>query len=288
MHYCIRLLSIILAAWLLQGCSAVRLSYNNADGLVRWWIDQYAELSAVQEELVRERLVRIQAWHRKSQLPDYVDLTRRARNLVAGQPSAADALAMLDGVIRAATTLAEQVAPDVADLLLTLTPDQIEHMADRFKRKNGDFAKEIQLAGDARAQRKAHFKRVLERGEYWFGDFSDEQQAALRKLIDAQPPGARFWYDERLRRQREWLDLMRLVQREHPPRDRVMQLLREYVARFDMPRDPARLPQARALRRDSAELYVAIQTMTSPSQRAHGQHKLGDLINDFTALSRDE
>lgn len=288
MHYCIRLLSIVLAAWLLHGCSAVRLSYNNADGLVRWWLDQYVELSPAQDELVGERLARIHAWHRKSQLPDYVDLTRRARKLVAGQPRAADVLTLLDGIIRAATTLAEQVAPDVADLLLTLSPDQIEHMADRFKRKNGDYAKEIQLAGDARAQSKAHLKRVLERSEYWFGDFSDEQKAALRKLIDAQPPGARFWYDERLRRQRAWLELARLVQRERPPRDRVIQLLREYVARFDMPRDAARLPQARALRRDSAELYVAIQAMTSPDQRAHGQHKLDDLINDFTALSRDE
>ncbi|MCX7174961.1 MAG: DUF6279 family lipoprotein [Proteobacteria bacterium] len=288
MHYCIRLLSILFAAVLLNGCSAVRFSYNNADSLIRWWIDQYADLSPEQDELARERLARFHAWHRKTQLTDYVDLTRQAQKLIAGQPTVADTLALLDGVIRGGMTLADQARPDIADFLLTVTPEQIESVAGRFKRKNADYAKEVQLAGGESGQRKAQLRRVLERTEYWFGDFSDEQNMAVRKIIDGQPIATRFWYDERLRRQREWLDLMRLVQRERPPRDRVIQLLHEYAARYDLPGDPARLLQARTLRRHSAALFVGIHAIATPAQRAHALHKLGDLISDFTALSREE
>lgn len=282
-----RLLLVSLATLFLQGCSAVRLGYNNADSLARWWIDQYVDLSPEQDALARERLVRFHAWHRKSQLPDYVVLARQTQQLLAGQPTADEVLALLEGVIRRGRTLAEQATPDIADFLLTLNPAQIERMAAQFAEKNADFAKDIQLAEGETGQRQAQLRRVLERTEYWFGDFSDEQKAALRQVIAGLPIGTQFWYDERLRRQREWLELVRLVQRERPPRERIMQLLREYAAQFDLPNESARLLQAQALRRNSAELFLAILGVATPAQKAHAQHKLEDLIEDFTLLSRE-
>lgn len=282
-----RLLLVSLAALLLQGCSAVRLGYNNADSLARWWIDQSVDLSSDQDAVVRELLARFHAWHRKTQLPDYATAASQAQQLIAGQATAKDILGFVDGIIHRARTLTEQATPDVADFLLTLKPAQIERMAVQFAEKNVAFAEEIQLADGTGGQRKAQFRRVLERTESWFGEFGDVQKAALWQVIEDQPIGTQFWYDERLRRQREWLDLVRLVQRERPPRERVMQLLREYAAQFDLPNDPARLLQAQALRRNSAELFLAILGVATPAQKAHAQHKLEDLIEDFTLLSRE-
>ncbi|MCX7155463.1 MAG: DUF6279 family lipoprotein [Rhodocyclales bacterium] len=282
-----RFIFALVAALLLQGCSAVRLGYGNADSLTRWWVDQHVDMSPEQDALARERLTRFIAWHRKTQLPDYISVLRQGRKFVSGQPTAGDALALGDALVRRARTLAEQATPDIAEFLATVTPGQIERMAGRLTEKNADYAKEAQLADGESGQRKARYKRLLERAEYWFDDFSGEQKAALQRLIDAQASGSQFWYEERLRRQREWLDLVRLVQRERPPRERIMQLLRDYAARFDMPINPVRLAQATALRRASAELAVAIHAMTTAAQRAHAEHKLGDLIRDFTELSQD-
>ena len=282
-----QLIFALVASLLLQGCSAVRLGYGNADNLVRWWVDNYVDMSPEQEALARERLARFHAWHRKTQLPDYVSVLRLSQKFVAGQPTAGDALALGDAMIRRGRTLAEEATPDIAEFLTTVTPAQIERMAGRLAEKNADYAKEAQLADGESGQRKARYKRLLERAEYWFDTFSGEQKDALRRLIDGQASGSQFWYDERLRRQREWLDLVRVVQRERPPRERVIQLLRDYAARFDMPADPARLAQALALRRASAELAVAIHALTTPAQRAHAEHKLGDLIRDFTELSQE-
>ena len=288
MHRSIHWLILLVATGvLLPGCSAVRLGYGNADSLVRWWADQYVNMSPEQDALARERLVRIHAWHRKTQLPDYVAVLRQSQKLVAGQPNAADMLTLGDGMIRLGRTVAEQMTPDIADFLATLAPEQIERMAARLAEKNIDYAREAQLAEGESGQRKARYTRLLERAEYWFGDFSGEQKTALRRMIDGQSTGSQFWYDERLRRQREWLSLARQVQRERPPREQVIRLLRDYAARFDLPADPARLAQAQALRRASAELSVAVLAMTTPAQRAHVQHKLGDLMRDFTELSQE-
>ena len=288
MHRFIRhLLLLLIAGPLLQGCSAVRLGYGNADSLARWWLDQYLDMSPEQDALARERLARLLAWHRKTQLPDYLAVLRQGEKFVTGQPTVADALALGDGIIRRIRTLADQATPDVADLLATVTPAQTEHMAGRMAEKNADYAKEAQLAEGETGQRQARYKRLLEQAEYWFDDFSGEQQTALRRLIDGQATGSQFWYEERLRRQRQWLDLVRLVQRDRPPRERTIQLLRDYAARFDLPADPARQGQALALRRASAELAVAIHAMTTPAQRAHAEHKIGELVRDITELSQE-
>lgn len=289
MHRFLRYLFLALVASLfLQGCSAMRLGYGNADSLARWWIDQYLDLSPEQDALSRERLAGLFAWHRKTQLPDYVALLRQGKAFAAGQPTAGDALTLGDSIIRRVRVLAERATPDVADLMATLTPAQIDRMAARFTEKNVDLAKEMRLAEGEAAQNKARYKRLLERAEYWLGDFSSDQEDALWRRLEGQDPGGQFWLDERLRRQRELLDLMRLVQRERPPRERVIALLRDYAARFDLPADPVRLARALAMRRTSAELTVVILAMATPAQREHARQKFDDLINDFTELSKAE
>lgn len=287
MYHLYRVLLLAASILLLPACSAVRLGYGNVDSLARWWVDQYLDLAPEQDALVRERLSRLHAWHRKSQLPDYVALLQEARAMVAGRPATSDALALTEAIIRRVRTVADKALPDVADLLTTLSPAQIDRMAARLAEKNADYAKEARLADGETGQRKARMKRLLERAEYWFGDFSDEQQTAMRRMIDAQPTGAQFWYEERLRRQREWLDLARRVQRDRISRELVIAQLRDYADRFDIPPDPARRAQALAARRAAAEVVVGVLGMTTPAQREHARQKFDDLIRDLGELAQE-
>jgi hypothetical protein len=288
MHRLIRhLILVLVAALFLQGCSVVRLGYGNGDSLARWWIDQYLDLAPEQDALARERLTRLHAWHRKTQLPDYARLLLEAKPMVAGRMTSSEAQQLTEAIISRVRTLTEQALPDVADLLVTLTPAQIERVAKRFGDKNADWAKEARLAEGETGQRKARFKRILERAEYWFGDFSDVQQAAIRRLVDAQPTGIQFWYEERQRRQRDWLDLVRKVQAEKLPRERVIVLLRNYVERFDLPSDPGRRATALAHRRAGAELTASIQAMTTPAQREHARLKFDDLVREIGEIAQE-
>ncbi len=282
-----RVLLSIAAILLLSACSAVRLGYGNADGLARWWLDHYLDFTPEQDALVRERLARLHLWHRHEQLKDYVVALREARDLVDGQPTVAVALGQGDGIVRRLRTLADKAIPDIADLLVTLTPGQIDRMAARLLERNAEHAKEMRLADGEDDQRKARMKRLLERAEFWFGDFSAEQEAAIRRLIDARPSGSQFWFDERLRRQREWLEIARKVRRERPTRAAVIAMLHDYADRFDVPAEPTRRAQAIALRRASAELAVAIHAMTTPAQRTHARLKFDDLIRDLAELARE-
>lgn len=287
MHRSLLTLLLISVALLLPACSAIRLGYGNADSLARWWIDQYLDLTPEQDALARERLSRLMAWHRKSQLPDYAIVLGQARTLALGKPTASDGLALTEAIVRRVRRLADQAIPDAADLLLTLTPAQIDRMATQFADKNASYAKEARLAEGEAGQRKARLKKLLERAEYWYGSFSDAQETAIRQLVDAQPSGAQFWFEERLRRQAELLELARKVQSEKPRRERIVTLLRDYADRFDIPSDPGRRTMALGLRQASNELAAAIQALTTPAQREHARHKFDDLIREIGELAQE-
>lgn len=276
---------LILLALLLQACSAVRVGYGNANSLARWWLDQYLDFSPEQNQLVEDRLARLHTWHRRNELPGYATFLDEARGLIDRQPNAADALRLGNGIVQRIRKLADKALPDLADLFLTLTPAQIDRLAERFAEKNKDYVREAALEGSEAAQHEARAKRLLSRAEYWFGNLNDAQEKEFRRLTAARPSGARFWYDERLRRQRELIDLARRIQRERPGRDAALALLRDYANRFDTPPDAARRATADALRRQTAELAIALHAMTTPTQRNHARDRIDDLVRDLTELS---
>jgi len=276
-----RFILLLATLMLLSGCSAVRLGYDNADTLARWMIDDYIDFSPEQEALARERLTKLHGWHRKTQLPDYAVVLGDFQQFVAGKPNTDDALVLLDRVFMRGKTFYREATPDIAEFVRTLTPLQIDQMAERFAKKNAEFAKTMKLGESESEQRKAYFKRMLERSEYWFGSFSDEQEKALQGLAAGQVSGLSFWYEDRLRRQKEWLELVRRVVQERLSLEQTIELLRHYEKRFFLESD-----RALALRRKTAELTVAIHVITTPEQRAHARQKFGELITDLVELSR--
>ena len=61
---------VLIAAALLAGCSAMQLTYNQADVLLSWRADSYFDFDAQQKQEFHRRLERLLVWHRREQLPD--------------------------------------------------------------------------------------------------------------------------------------------------------------------------------------------------------------------------
>ena len=57
------------------------------------------------------------------------------------------------------------------------------------------------MRGDTEDRNKVRYKKSMEQFDLWFGDFSREQEAVLRKASDARPLDNEIWLDERMRRQ---------------------------------------------------------------------------------------
>src|SRR5476649_934902 len=153
-------LLLLAVAWL-AGCSRARIAYNNADTVVRWMADDYFAFEGPQAEDFKARLARFHAWHRGEELLRYSALMTDAGDKLAGGLTQQELLWAWDSVKARYLHLAEHAAPELAAILVTLTPAQFERLNQKFGESNAEYTRKYVNGGEAE-QRARRDKRNLE------------------------------------------------------------------------------------------------------------------------------
>lgn len=276
---------LVLAGLVLAGCSSgLRFGYTYADTLVVYSIDEYVGLTPEQELLVKERAGALLAWHRSTQLRDYAQLIDATRRKLEGRVTAAEVLAFNQAVAARLDVLGDRAAPDLAQLALSLTPDQIARMERKLDSDNSKARRELaEFVGAESLEERV--KKYAERAEFWFGRVSPEQLEIMRASLVRRPAAASWWIDERDRRQREMVALLQRIVTERPSEAIASSWLRAYFAQLRNPADPERRRAVEKFRLDSAELVAQLINSASADQKAALSRKLGNFAEDFVALA---
>jgi len=280
-------LFLIVLMVVIAGCGALKTAYNHGDTLLYWWIDKYVDLNSDQKIAVKEDIRDLFRWHRKTQLLDYVQVLKHGQKQLAGNPTAADLAADYDDIKNRTQTLLNKALPELADLALSLEPDQIATLEKKFASNNADFRNK-NMKGSKDDQNKFRYKKSMEQFELWFGSFSAEQEAQIRKASDARPLDNQIWLDERMRRQKGILTLVQKVQREKLSKEAAMPLIKavidENFKRQDQSPHKAFLD---ASEQASMQLILTVIKLATPEQKAHAQKRMQGWIDDFTALAAE-
>lgn len=270
---------------LLTACSSLKLAYNNGDTLLYWWLDNYVDFDGEQSGQVKKDIDDLFRWHRKTQLQDYVQVMQRAQQQLRGNPTPAELRADYDDIRARTQALLLKAAPDIADLALSLKPEQLAQMEKKFAKNNDKFRRE-NMKGDREDQNEFRYKKSMEQFELWFGSFSREQKEIIRKASDARPLDNAIWLDERERRQRNVLALARRIVQEKPPREQVVaqiqSLIRESFSRLD---NSERKAFYEANTAASIGLVHTVIGIATPEQKAHAQKRMQGWISDFNTLA---
>lgn len=268
---------------LVAACSSVKLGYNNADTLLVYSLDSYFDLDDRQQELASERVRALLGWHRSTQLAGYAQLLTDAQRTLHGRVTADDIGALQQQMNARLAALGERAAPDLAALALTLAPRQIERFAGKLANDSSKARRELVHFAGARETLDARIDRYTERAATWFGSVNEEQARILRAAAAARAED--WWLDERVRRQREMVQLLQRIHEDQPPAGEAAQRVREFFAQLAEPRDPARRAALAEYRRANAELLARVINAATPDQRAVLTRKLRGYAEDFTALA---
>lgn len=261
----------------------MKIGYNNADTLALLQLDSYLGLTADQEHLVKERMNALLAWHRSTQLRDYAAFIDKMRAKVGSQVTAADVMEFNQQLNARMLTAGDKAAPDIAQVALTLTPEQIDRAAKKVANDATKARREfVRAEKDAGAER---VKKYGERAESWFGKLTAEQKDIIRKSLASRPTHETWWIDERERRQREFISLLRKIQAERPTEEVAARWFRTYFMQLNVAPDADRRARAEAYRRGSAELIAQLINHATPEQRAALDKKLNDYAQDFRSLA---
>jgi Family of unknown function (DUF6279) len=265
------------AAWLLAGCTALRLAYDNADTYLLFRANSYLDLDAKGSDELDERIDEFFAWHRRTALPQYARLSEEAAKRVTRGLSREDLVWGYDSLVAQARQSLRFAAERVAPLLDRLTPQQVAYMEKRFAEDNRKFAREY-LRGSEAERRKRRTKRLEERLEDWVGNLSSVQAEKVKQFSERMPLYDELRAKDRQRMQAEFVDMIR--KREAQKR------LPDWIANWDHGRDPAHLAASERFRQEYLALLLELDKTLVPEQRNRAAATLRRYAEDFRVLAR--
>lgn len=198
------LLGAVLA---LGGCSAVRLSYNNAPELMHWWLDGFADFDKAQSQRVRADLAALARWHRQEELPLLAELLQNAEALASQpQPTGGQICALYARSVLRMEALVERALPAAAAVAPTLQASQLKSMAATYEKNNRKWREEWLTTDQDSITRRT--QKIRERLEDFYGPLNPAQLRQLQTSMDKVGSDEPLHYRELLRRQQEILQTL--------------------------------------------------------------------------------
>ena len=265
---------------LLPGCTLIRVTYNNAEPLVRYTAHDYFDLDEGQTGQFRKRLQQFHDWHRSTELPLYAGLLRAAVQRGAHAVSREDVTWAAQAVRERYAALITKAIGDAAPILATLTPAQIAELEKRLAKANAKYAKEY-LTDDAEARHRAQFKRTLGRFSDWTGGLSDQQEARIERFVKAHAKTTAMRFDNRARWQSEAVSLIR----RHRSPGALAPPLTDLFTRPAAHRTPELNAALARWEADLVDLIVDLDRTLSAEQRAYAVRRIERFAEDFEVLS---
>jgi hypothetical protein len=277
-------LVVVLVTSMLSGCGAVKLAYDHGETFAMFWIGRYLDLDSQQEILVHERLQAFIAWHRRNELPDYVQLARSLQDEAAAGISGAEQAALEAALRERGYRALNRAMPDLADIALSLRVDQLTKMREKFADNDQEYRNDFIDVSSIRRNRDRADK-WRERIEYWYGDLNRQQRATLDALSDAQPIDPVVALAERQSREADSLAVLTRIAQTKPSRGEAMQQLAALARRLESSPDPKRRAYLEAVHASNSAIFVQMANLMTPEQRQFAVKRLGDWISDMQAAA---
>ena len=198
----------MLTALLLPACSAVKIAYNQGPELAYWYLDAYVDFTDTQSLQVKAELTRLQAWHRQTQLPGYIDSLQKLQQQLPLDVSAAQACSVYTDVRMKLMSVSVEGEPAIAALAASLGTRQLALVERKFAKGNSDYRADF-MGVSSKAGRDKRYKTAVSRAEMLYGQLDDRQLAVIDQTIARSGFEASRSYSERVRRQQDVLQTLR-------------------------------------------------------------------------------
>ena len=272
------------AALLTQGCSTVKLAYNQVPHLAYWQLNSYLDLTQTQTERVRDGIGDLHQWHRANMLPRHAQLLRRVQQQLPDAITAEQACGIYAAVRTQIDTVLTQAEPQLIWLASQLSEDQLQTLQKKQASSNADWKDEwLNLAPER--LREQRFKQLKDRAESFYGPLGEPQAAVLRSVVAQSTFDPQRVYAERQRRQQDLVNILRTVARERTGSAQTGELVRAYLARFNASPDTEYQRYARNLVQENCAGFARLHNAMTTAQRAKAVQSVQGYAQDFTVLA---
>lgn len=279
-----------LAALVLAACATATLTrlayanaalaYTNLGPMITWMVDDYVDLSDLQEDWVRDRVARAMEWHRTQELPKYRSFLESTLAKTEAPFTAADVAAHQKMVRTLWLRVMDRVMPDMAEFLANLDSEQAAQLERKFAEDNRKYSRET-AKGTPEERRTRRMVRFIDHLETWVGSLNPEQRDLVAAYYRTLPDLSEDFLAERRTRQAEILKLVRA----RTPKDAMAVQLRRLFVDLDSWRRPELQQQLRERDRKTQDLFAALSGTLTADQRSALQKRIRGFMRDIATLT---
>jgi len=262
----------LITVWLvvgLSGCSLVVTGYNTAP---RWlmvtWINPHLDLNSRQEQQVLSDMQQVLAWHRQTQLPEYIQWLQRMQTLAPQNIQAEQVCGLIEDMRASLPALFDQFEQPTAQLSQTLTPQQLALLKKRLDKDNLEWRREGKLGQSQEAQWDVQVDKGQENAERFYGSLTKAQNQLLRDLVKNSGYEPEKTYQERLRQQSDGLQVLQRIASEQQDVNQTREQIHAWFGRILNTPDPGYAAYLKKRQQLNCEAVAQLHNTTTPAQRA--------------------
>jgi len=283
----IGLAATLALASLLGACSVVKLAYNQAPELAYLQLDGYFDFNDAQTSRIKDELVKVQRWHRSTQLPAYAGFLDKWQTLLPGELDEAKVCGAADEVRAVLLAVSSRAEPIVAELAPTLEPQQLTFLQRKFSKLNREYHSDF-LEGTPAARLDRRVKKAVNRAEMMYGTLEEKQLQVLRRHIAQSVFDATISLAEHQRRQQDALQTLAQITGGQATPLQVRASVRGYFDRSANSPNPAYRAYQEKLTRDNCKTLALLHNSTTAAQRAKAVENAGAYARNFRILAAQD
>ena len=274
---------------ILTGCSATRLGYNKLPEIASWWLDSYIDFTDSQGPQAKVALQKLQAWHRKEELPAIAELLVQAQTLAPQNITPEQACKVWESAQVRIESLIQESSRLAAPVVSQLSAKQLKHLEKEWASRNEDWKKNwLQGTPDTRIKKRVDL--AAERFNSFYGDLNAEQRQLLKQQFLQSAWTPEWGYQQRVKRQQEQLTALQAMSSEITkpamPLAQVEKALEALMLHSVRPRDTSDLSKQLFLEQQACQNLAQLHNTMSPAQRLKAQRKLKDYETDVRELMK--
>jgi hypothetical protein len=274
---------------ILTGCSAVRLGYNKLPEIASWWLDSYIDFSDAQGPQAKAALHKLQAWHRKEELPAIAELLLQAQILAPQNITPEQACMVWEGAQVRIESFIQESSRLAAPVVSQLSAKQFNHLEKEWASRNEDWKKKW-LQGTPDTRLKKRVDMAAERFNSFYGDLNTEQRQLLKEQFLKSAWTPEWGYQQRLKRQQDQLTALKAMSSEinkpAMPLPQVEKALQSLILQSVRPKDASDLSKQLQFEQQACQNLAQLHNTMSPAQRLKAQRKLKDYETDVRELMK--
>lgn len=217
-----KIYTLLFASLLLSSCTT-KLLYNYADWAIEWYVHDLVTLNDDQEWLLHEAVDSTLKWHRKNQIPFYIETLSEIEKAVKSGITIEFLKRFYFAHEKGWMELKYRVTPTLTGLLKTLVNSQVNELEENMIEQENEL-REKYVNKPSEELSKERTERMAERIEEWIGKLDKEQT----KLIYNWSNQVKFVSDQWAYSREQWQSSFIKIVRESRNKPEFPSLMMEH------------------------------------------------------------